>query len=345
MDISCVSARTRPRRRAVSFRVHLLKARSLSTGVFVLSISIAGCGSETMQPDPPDLWIQQDSGTTAMLHDICSTSSLVATVVGNQGTILHTTDGGMNWIQQGSRTNTHLLGVSFIDSDNGVAVGGDSTILRTSDGGASWTTQVTAQTGFSFAGVCMTDAQTCTVVGSRGTILRTTDGGSSWLLQDSGTTRTLTSVSFADADVGVAVGIEGLVLQTTDAGANWVLRSSGTPEDLYDVQLTHSNIGMAVGFFGRMLRTEDRGASWMLQRDPETSHWLRRVALVSGNVAFLVGATTLLRTVDGGTTWTRRTGSPYSGPFGFLGVAAVDESTATVVCSNGLLLRTTFSGQ
>ena len=68
------------------------------------------------------------------------------TTVGEDGTILRTTDGGLNWITQSSGTNNLLNGVSLTDANNGTVVGYDydnqlGTILRTTDGGQNWITQ------------------------------------------------------------------------------------------------------------------------------------------------------------------------------------------------------------
>lgn len=62
-------------------------------------------------------------------------------VVGDGGTILHSTDGGRTWPQtpQNSGTTWTLNGVYFLDDAlHGFAVGRDGLILGTSDGGASW---------------------------------------------------------------------------------------------------------------------------------------------------------------------------------------------------------------
>ncbi len=80
------------------------------------------------------------------------------TAVGNDGTILRTTDGGTTWKQQTSGTTEDLYDVSFTDSDNGTAVGSDGTILRTTDGGTTWTRQ-TSGTTETFYGVSFTDSE------------------------------------------------------------------------------------------------------------------------------------------------------------------------------------------
>jgi len=59
-------------------------------------------------------------------------------VVGNSGTILKTTNAGINWTSLSSGTTNSLLSVSFIDIDNGWVVGLDSTILHTTNGGVTF---------------------------------------------------------------------------------------------------------------------------------------------------------------------------------------------------------------
>ena len=64
--------------------------------------------------------------------------------VGENGVVLHTTNGGARWDIQTSGTEEKLLSVSFADSAVGWATGGDlgvSVILHTTDGGTTWVTQ------------------------------------------------------------------------------------------------------------------------------------------------------------------------------------------------------------
>ena len=60
---------------------------------------------------------------------------MTGTVVGTEGTIFRTTDGGTTWVTQTSGTTNDLHGVSFTDGNNGTVVGDDGTILRTTNGG------------------------------------------------------------------------------------------------------------------------------------------------------------------------------------------------------------------
>ena len=94
------------------------------------------------------------------------------TAVGEAGTILSTTNGGLNWISQSSGTTQWLYGVFFTDANTGTAVGWAGTILRTTDGGTSWIRQSSVTT-VSLLSVSFTDANTGTAVGEWGTIIRT----------------------------------------------------------------------------------------------------------------------------------------------------------------------------
>ena len=60
------------------------------------------------------------------------------TVVGGNGIILTTTNGGTNWISQSSGTSNWLDDVSFIDVNNGIAVGDGGKAFITADGGSNW---------------------------------------------------------------------------------------------------------------------------------------------------------------------------------------------------------------
>jgi photosystem II stability/assembly factor-like uncharacterized protein len=60
-------------------------------------------------------------------------------VVGDEGTILNTRDGGDTWQAQWGGTNSELHAVTFTDhAQHGWAVGDDGTILSTRDGGRTW---------------------------------------------------------------------------------------------------------------------------------------------------------------------------------------------------------------
>ena len=110
-------------------------------------------------------WISQSSGTDNWLYGASIVDENNATVVGYNGTILHTTNGGVSWVQQVSSATQPLIGVYFISQGIGVAVGRRGTIIRTINGGTTWTTQ-TSGTGEDLYSVTFIDANNGFAVGS-----------------------------------------------------------------------------------------------------------------------------------------------------------------------------------
>lgn len=82
-------------------------------------------------------WQKQVSGTSEDLNDVAVLKQTTAVVVGNNGTILKTTDAGLSWVKKYSITANNLNAVSFRNEQNGIAVG-NGVICRTSDGGEHW---------------------------------------------------------------------------------------------------------------------------------------------------------------------------------------------------------------
>ena len=140
---------------------------------------------ERPMEEPPGL--SQISGTTNTLIAVSFSDSNAGTTVGNSGTIVRTTNGGINWVSQSRAVTTGSLeDVVFVDTNTGTAVGEGGAILRTADGGANWVSQTSGTTNW-LLGASFSDASHGTAVGFFGTILRTTDGGNTWTPQTSGT--------------------------------------------------------------------------------------------------------------------------------------------------------------
>ena len=89
-------------------------------------------------------WLIRNSGTTEKLNDAVMINNSTAIIVGNEGSILKTTDLGKTWRNTAPpvfcENNIYCIlnwsSVSFYDSLNGIVVGKD--IVVTSDGGEEW---------------------------------------------------------------------------------------------------------------------------------------------------------------------------------------------------------------
>lgn len=77
------------------------------------------------------------------LHLLGNTSGWA---VGNQGTMLRTTNGGLNWTSQNSSTVNLLSSVYFKDDSTGWAVGRSGKIIKSTNGGVNWLAQTSGTT-------------------------------------------------------------------------------------------------------------------------------------------------------------------------------------------------------
>ena len=82
-------------------------------------------------------WTSQTSGTTDYLLSVYFTDADTGYAVGDNGTILKTSNGGTNWTAETSGTTNDLTSVYFSDADTGYAVGSSGTILKTNNGGVT----------------------------------------------------------------------------------------------------------------------------------------------------------------------------------------------------------------
>lgn len=190
----------------------------VSTGI------IAGETGILRTTDGGNSW-NRPAGTAGIFKSVSFVDANNGTAVGQDGIVIHTTDGGATWTPQSSVPMKTLWGVSFSDANTGTAVGEGGTIIRTTNGGSDWIPQAGGTDQNLFC-VCFIDASTGFVGGDDGVILRTTDGGTSWIKQSSGTTENLLGVHFIDASTGTAVGWNGTILRTTTGGVTWVVETN-----------------------------------------------------------------------------------------------------------------------
>jgi len=198
-------------------------------------------------------------------------------VVGDKGTIIHTTGGGVRqlteenrsasgWVSQESGITERLTDITFVDAENGWVVGEGGVILHTVNGGASWGVQA-SNTEADLSSLAFSDPRNGWAVGEGGTILSTSDGGLTWSRIDSGTDEYLHDVGFTDALHVWAVGEKGTVLYSSDGGLSWVPRTiyEDMKQELTAVAFGDEFNGMIAGKHGTVLSTTDGGATWSKQ--------------------------------------------------------------------------------
>ncbi len=308
-----------------------------------------------LKKDGTSVWKHQRGGprfhnsADGVLLGVDFVTNKVGWAVGENGTILHTRNGGITWEAQSNPT--HLLFDVCITSNNMAFVVGDrGTILQTQDGGNNWNSQ-DSRTAECFGGTHFVTPKKGWSVAEAGVILHTTNGGAIWLPQKSNTTQDLLAVYFIDEETGWCVGSAGEIVHTSDGGLTWSRQNSGVIMNLFDIHFTTKKEGWIVGLFGTLLYTVDGGENWhfstltqQLKKNGYTQNvWFNAVYFITPQIGWVVGVDGLVfHTDDGGETWSRQQVNTLN----FLyDVYFISKDEGWIVGKNGLILHTQDRGK
>ena len=300
-------------------------------------------------------WEPVDSGVAQDLNSVFFICLNRGSVVGDDGVILRTGNGGINWTLQSSGVPDNLYGVSYYGYTITLAVGASGTILLTNDSGQTWMLKQTGMLDSYASGQMITDTIGVAVGVNaifQAFVTRTNDGWNTWqstsfyiehdAIMYEGW---LSDVYFMNESVGVATAVVdvppgGAIVRTADGGTTWQTVYFCT-EALTGVDVTWEGNGYAVGAHGTILKSVDAGQTW-IPLSSGVNEMLQGVDFPSETVGFAVGGNgVILRTDDAGVTWKRQaSGTPEN----LLGVQSITEQTGIVVGEHGVILRTTTGG-
>jgi photosystem II stability/assembly factor-like uncharacterized protein len=154
------------------------------------------------------------------LYAVAFVAPNTVVAVGANGTILASTDGGVNWAAKTSPTAQDLYAVAASGAvvvAVGQRSGADFTVAYSSDSGANW---VAAQTpsgaGENLRAVAASSNQIA-AVGDNGAILLN-EGGGNWVAQNTGTLNNLFAVAIVNPVI--AIGQNGAILRSYPSAAS-----------------------------------------------------------------------------------------------------------------------------
>ena len=139
----------------------------------------------------------------------------------------------ITWAPQSSGVTARLRGVSAVSADTAWASGAGGTVLRTTDGGRTWQRRpVPGGEALDFRDVDAASADVAHVLsigpGATSRIFATSDGGATWSerFRNADPDAFFDAMAFADAAHGVAVsdtvGGRFIVRRTADGGRSWI---------------------------------------------------------------------------------------------------------------------------
>ncbi|MCW2922370.1 MAG: type sorting protein [Thermoleophilia bacterium] len=221
-------------------------------------------------PDYGDNWAYQDiSSNGHAWMDVAMRDGNAAVIVGGDGSVATSGDGGVTWTNRTSGTSRHLRAVMWTSPTTLLAVGDAGTVLRSTTSGTSWTT-LAAPTPEDLLELDRSDDGQLLAVGTRETILRSRDGGLTWTQhRQTGTTLLdrLNDVEWVDERTAYAVGDGERLLRTTDSGTTWTELTTGINSWTLFQSIAASPDGQqlfVLGTWGEAFRSLDGGATWAL---------------------------------------------------------------------------------
>lgn len=280
-------------------------------------------------------------GMTA-LNDVSFANARSGWIVGQNGSVVHTTDGGFTWTLQLTGP-AGQIGVSAVDNNHAWVLNHNGQVLRTTDAGDTWSTTTTGAP-FGLTAIRFVDQSHGWAVGQGEGIISTSDGGATWTVRNRNTSKpALNRLDFVDVNHGWAVSAGGYVLRTNNGGQSWdTVFQAASGIALNGVSFSDTQHGWVAGSAGTLMKTTDGGATWITGNAP-TTEWIRAVKFVSPSVGWIVTETGFIfHTDNAGNSWTAQ-----NTPAQTTGVPAIDSvnaNNAWIVSAGGSYLVTITGG-
>lgn len=295
-------------------------------------------------------WINpQPQGNT--LNDIKFSGS-VGIAVGNFGTILKSTNAGLNWVNLYFTERYNLHSVSVINEFIYYVCGDSGKFYRTINGGSNW---VSLQLTGKLNDLSFINENTGCICTDNNRIYRTSDGGTNWTYQNtSGSSLNIVSIEFVNDSIVHAVKDRATFLTSFDRGINWSETILGPYYNPTDLDFVNSNTGYITGTYyypnppssyNVLLYTQNGGVSWSEIYSNNAISNLRKIKMFNETFGLMIGRNTFeddfFYVTNNGINWSQLNTVPAGQPLN--SISFISNSTVFMAGNGGEIFHSTNS--
>lgn len=237
-------------------------------------IAVGDRGHVLLSVDGLD-WHQTQVPIQAMLTSVFFVDDKNGWIVGHDGSILYSNDGGETWIIQQylPELEKPLLDVIFKNKMNGIAVGAYGQFYRTSDGGQSWIYE------FHDELLSLSDKEYLDQLKN--------EDEEAYLDERSGTLPHFNRI-LIDGESLYLVGEMGLLAKSNDFGITWDRLDEIYQGSFFDIKRTFNGNLLVVGLRGNAFKLSNNDTPWV-KVDTGTTALINSIVFSDDNRLFLLG--------------------------------------------------------
>ena len=267
------------------------------------------------------------------LHKIDFINQNTGWIVGNQGIVLHTSDGGANW-EYRNTPSASLTNIDFVNANTGYVSSENNVMYKTTNGGSNWF-QLNMNNYSPIHSYYFADANNG-IVCAGDNLIKTTNGGANWNAILTGSGRYFFYTCFINSSTGYVSSFYGELLKTTNFGNNWTANSAPYGKIFF----ANENTGWLYEgnqFVNTLRKTTNGGMNWFVQSHPLTR--LLSIEFVDANTGYGIGYPNTMYTTNGGNNWSiLQAGSEGAD------VKALNSNSAVIAGGYNFIAKTTNSG-
>lgn len=268
-------------------------------------VYVCGTGGNLWRYDG-SVWVKIRVRIHADITSIVMVDNSFGYIIGANGIICRTTDGGLTWVSLISTVDITLRDIYIVSRNIAFVVGDGGVCLQTLDGGRTWI-RINLNTTVNLRSITIADGVGY-IVGDEGFALKFkcdyifTASGTQFSRAFIGINSSIRSIHYINTTTGFLIDADGHLHRTIDGGITWIEVNITSNVHITSVQI-YSNMMYVCGTNGYLAYSSDGGTTWTTI-DLHINVNFTNLVFVNAAYGFLIGEGGVIYRFDG-SIWTR----------------------------------------